>query len=243
MKVRYGLAAVFVAVVAALIAVRDAGYLGGRTPDGPLTLTVAGEATVRPGETATFLARMRLDGGPVQMQDIDPVFRSPGLTFRRPRIGERYARVNPRVEGATLVGDEIVGFGLRARRPGVYYVRGLTTDYRRGARRFRDEDDEVVCLAVGKRRACAPGFAVPDVRLAEVGGPSGRRRVTLTNLTRSTFEVSDIEVPGGTSPESFTLQRGEAGTVRLAGCVDADVLRAKIDGDPVEVPLSAPLTC
>lgn len=232
MRTRYALAALFVAVVGGLILVRDAGYLGGRTEGGPLKLGLLDQGAfgrAAAGETLGAAGGIVMEAdAEVRVASVEPVFLSPGLKFRAPRVGgnENCASCYPRrarpVVGSTLatrVGRVV--FGLRARRPGVYFALGLEVDYRQGSRRFRYRDDQTLCLSVGRRNQCPFNYALPDdVEVAEAGGPSrfgaplregdgtdrglravyplvaGTRRpaFTLTNLTGETVAVRDVAI-------------------------------------------------
>lgn len=185
MRIRYGLAALFVGVVGGLILVRDAGYLGGRTDGGPLRLGLRGNgasASARPGQGAGIGGGIVLSGGEgVRVASAQPDFLSPGVRFRGPRVdaGGRcgscpFPGRGRRVIGRTVTAaDRVAVFGLQARRPGVYFALGLTVDYRRGSRRFRYRDDQTLCLSVGPRKRCTLDYALPDgAEVAEAGGPS-----------------------------------------------------------------------
>ncbi len=220
MRARYLAAAGFVVAVSALLAIRHAGYLGGRVVGGPLEVGLGGSAvsvTARPSQVRFVMLPFALRGSGVRMQEVEPDFVSPGLDVVGPRIPHQ-SRLSGRPVTSRL---RAVNLGLRARRPGVYYAEGLTADYRRGQRRFRYHDDQQLCLSVGRRARCA-AYAVPSgAAVAEAGGPSnygvrlsaadpprgglearipavpGRRsiRLTLTNLTHRTVTVSDPEIP------------------------------------------------
>ncbi len=219
MKVRYAIAAAFVAVVASLIAVRDAGYLGGRTDGGPLRIGLREglSAAASPGATLGVPLEVELDSGPVVVQSLQPRFASPGLRVRAPRLATdaestEYPRDGRLLIGRTFDGEPAVVQGLRAKQPGVYYALGLVVDYRRGLRRFRHYDGQTICLEVGPKAACsAASVRVPDAAVAEVGGPSdygvrlrggpvarlpgnARHKVvlTLSNLTARTVEMADL---------------------------------------------------
>lgn len=112
---------------------------------------------------------------------VKPDFASPGLELRGPRAdpsgrcgGCAFPRIARPVIGHTLTEkDRGVVFGLRARRPGVYFAFGLAVDYRRGSRRFRYHDDQTLCLSVGRRNRCSLDYVLPaGADVAEAGGPS-----------------------------------------------------------------------
>lgn len=283
MKVRYGLAAMFVGVVAMLIAIRSEGYLGGRTDGGPLRIGIAGALSgpVKAGERKRFGLMPALEGGPVEIQAVRPDFTSPGLRVRTPRsqgasaIGTRYD------------GDGDISLGLRAKRPGAYYALNLITDYKKGIRRFRRYSEQSLCVAVGEDARCGDARLV-DEPLAEIGGPSdygvpvreertevgvaglearidlARPRtitVPLVNLTDRTIEVEDIslgeyegplQVQVTSEPATFSLRARAGRPVRLEleaeQCVEDpspfgfEQLRARVDGDMVDVPLTVELS-
>lgn len=254
MRARYVVAAGFVAIVVVLIVVRDQGYLGGRADGGPLTIGAGVAAAERkPDKTAGFGLGPALEGDPVTIQSVRADFTSPGLNFRAARIPPAAGRGcetgcgYPR-EGELFVESEYDGtgdavIGLRAMRPGVYYALGLITDYRRGIRRFRSYSGLQLCLAVGRAARCRD-VSLPDAELAEIGGPGGPRRLTLTNLSRERIEVSDVTVRGGTvEPDGFGLRPGAGRTVRLKGCDRVEALSARIDGETASVPLSTAVGC
>ena len=237
MKTRYGLAVAFVAVVAALIAIRDNGYLGGRAEGGPLAV-----------EYADFAVRTEIEGGAVEIQYARPRFISPGARYRAARIGEgrRYSR-----KAALLVGTGFDGgaarFALDAEEPGFYYALDFRIDYKRGLRRWRVDVDGTSCVAVGTRRECPEPVDPGEAPLAEIGGPSDYRSedgdvdITLTNRTERGAEVSELE---GARPDAFRLRSGAGRSVRVE-CGDEPItrLRARVEGDEVDVPLTVPVDC
>jgi hypothetical protein len=201
----------FVVVVVALILLRDRGYLGGRQLGGPLQIGAGGVALVaRPGEAAFAPLGGRLSGGSVQVQNVRPRVVSPELEV----IGPRLEQGGP-LEGSSLESGAFAAkLGLRAQRAGFYYAIGLITDYRRGQRRFRDREDQSVCIAIRMKAHCDPGYEGPgDARVAQVGGPSRYRharlqpdraryekpgpyglRLTVANQTRSAIDVADLRL-------------------------------------------------
>ena len=254
MRVRYAVAAGFVVVVVALIFIRDEGYLGGRTEGGPLTFTYGGAQAqgAKAGRSYGFTLSPRLDGEPVEIQAVRPDFASPGLDVRAARTVGVQAGCGgcayPRRKGELFVGSEYAGggqarIGLRAKRNGTYYALGLIADYRRGFRRFRYYGPFDLCLAVGREAECGVA-SLPDADLAEIGGPGGAGRITLSNLSRKAIEVSDLAVEGGTAePDAFGLRPGAGRTVRLEGCDRVQELRARVDGEAVDVPMTAAVDC
>lgn len=252
-------AVAFVVAVSALIALRDAGYLGGRAKDGPLRVRIdaAGAGTAR------------LRGGPVRIQNVRVRVASPRLSIAGPNL---VASARP-LEDATLRAARTpLQMRLRAFRPGVFYAVGLVTDYRRGQRRFRELSGRVLCVAVGRRRRCDPGYRGPGrARVAQVGGPSrypGARltdrsatytrpavypiRLTLLNRTRSLIAVRDLALDRNPSaavsgPRPFKLGPQGSRSVRLFLTVRSCApqrfgrLRARLDGERRTIPLSLPL--
>ena len=234
-RVRYGLAALFVGVVAVLIAVRDLGYLGGRTEGGPLT-----------AQYADFRVTTDVDGGPVEIQYARPRFISPGTRYRAPRLsdGGRYQRTEKLLVGKGFEGGDTV-FALEAEEPGFYYAVGFRLDYKRGLRRWRIDVDGTSCVVVGTKESCPEPVDPGDAPLAEIGGPSdyeakdGGVDITLTNLTERGVEVSGLS---GTRPDAFRLRSGAGRHVRVeCGDEAIDSLRARVEGDEVDVPLTVPI--
>jgi len=184
-RARYGLAAGFVVAVAALIAVRAAGYLGGRAQGGPLTVALT-DVGARPAASQIFAAGFAdaLDGDPVRVQNVRAREVSPGLDVLGPNASAAgCGRCLPRrwpppgagapLEAARLSapgGRAVVG--LRARRRGFYSASELVIDYRRGQRRFRRRTPGGACIAVRVRASCDPSPDPGDARVAEIGGPS-----------------------------------------------------------------------
>ncbi len=262
LRARALFALAFVAGVCGLIALRDAGYLGGRHRGGPLRVTVISD---RP---PVVRLAAHLKGDAVRIQNVRVRVRSPGLSLAGPRLPDGRA-----LEDATLrAGRTPLTLGLRALRPGTYYALGLITDYRRGQRRFRDREMQTLCLAVGRRRRCDPTYRGPGAaRVAQMGGPSRypgarvgtraatyatpgtyRVRLTVANVTRSVIHVKDVGLDrnptvasGGPAP--FRL--GPHGshdvlltlTMRACGRVTFRRLRARLDGDRKSIPLSLAL--
>lgn len=236
MRVRYGLAALFVGVVAALIAVRDLGYLGGRTDGGPLTV-----------EYSDFIVTTEVDGEPVEIQYARPRFISPGTRYRAPRQsdGSRYRRSAELLVGTAFDGGDAV-FALEAEEPGFYYAVGFRVDYKRGLRRWRSDVDGTSCLVVRTKEPCPEPVDPGDAPLAEIGGPSdygskdGDVSLTLTNLTERGIEVTGLDA----RPDAFRLRSGAGRRVHVeCGDEPIDNLRAQVEGDEVEVPLTVAIDC
>jgi hypothetical protein len=250
--VRYAVAAAFVVVVAALIAIRGAGYLGGRADGGPLRLELARDGALR----------YELDGDPVQVQDVGFRTVSPGVTV----IGPTLAGGEP-LEGARLTHDTGRGaVRLRARRRGVYYVFGGSVDYRRGQRRFQTTMGGA-CVAVRLKADCEGYDGPGEAEVVEMGGPArykGARfegatatfekragvRLTFTNRARSGVDVTRLgggAIGVDAAPGTFRIKPGGAHSVflRLEGCGRLEELDADLDGDAGSIPLSVPieLTC
>lgn len=250
MRVRYGLAAAFVALIGALLAVRDAGFLGGRADGGPLRFGVAVDGGLR----------YELEGGPVRVQNVRFAFVSPGATVIGPSLAG-----GTLLEDARLSDDEGRGaVRLRARRRGVYYALGGTVDYRRGQRRFRTRLGDA-CLAVRLRVECAAPDDPGDAPVVELGGHArypearfdgataiyegraGGARITLTSRRRGGVAVGGIEGTDGvevrSSPPEFRIAPLASRSVflRLRGCGRLEALSAELDGDRESVPLSVPL--
>ena len=252
MRTRYGLAAAFVVVVAALIAVRDAGFLGGRADGGPLELSLRSDGSLR----------YELEGGAVDVQDVRFRFVSAGATVIGPTIAGGDLLEDARVEGGSGRG----AVRLRARRRGVYYALGGTVDYRRGQRRYRTAMGSA-CIAVRLKAECAGYGGAGDAEVAEMGGPSryeGARfdgdtavfeadtaavRITLTSRRRrGAVEVARMDAAGDvrvrmSSPAVFRLPPLGTRSVflRLAGCGRLEALEAELDGDAAAIPLSVPV--
>ena len=246
MRVRLLLALVFVAVVGALIALRDQGYLGGRVPGGPFRIgTDIVSVPAERRQIVAFGLSGALKGDPVRIQGVRPRVVSPELGVLGPDVAARcsgeckYDRWPPPgstgpLEDATVRDDvSFASMGLRAPRPGLYYALGLTVDYRRGQRRFRDRESQRLCIEVATRAKCDSDYRGPGrARVAQVGGPSRypgarltasaatyartgeyRLRVTLANQTRSAIEVGDVALDGNragtaiteTEPDAFRL--------------------------------------
>ena len=237
MKARYGLAVVFVAIVAALIAIRDFGYLGGRMEGGPLEVTYG-----------DFAVTTELDGDPVEIQYARPLFISPEVRYRAPRVAEsrRYQR-----QARLLVGTGFEGgaarIALEAEAPGFYYAIDFRVDYKRGLRRWRRDVEGTSCLAVKTKEPCPEPVDPGNAPLAEIGGPSDYRSkdgdvdITLTNLTERGAEVSSLE---GARPDAFRLRSGAGRSVRVE-CGEEPImeLRARVEGEEVTVPLTVPVEC
>lgn len=242
MKVRYGLAAAFVGVVAALIAIRDLGYLGGRTDGGPLTIA-----------HADFGVTTELEGEPVEIQYARPRFISPGVRYRAARLVDegcdpcRYDRGAPLFVGPGYRGEGRPVFGLRAEERGFYYALGFRVDYRRGLRRYRIDVEGTTCLVVGTKAPCPDPVDPGEAPLAEIGGPSDYRpaagavELTLTNLTERGIEVTEL---AGARPSVFRLRSGAGRRVRVR-CGDEPIseLHARVEGDEVVAPLTVPVDC
>jgi len=235
---RYLFAAGFVAIVVTLIVLRDHGFLGGRELGGPLELTALdAERAVDRGETVRFRVRTSLSVPEVRVQNVRARIRSPELAVAKSIDGRR-------LEDATLrkpIGP--IRIALRASRPGLYYAIGLILDYRRGQRRFRDREAQVLCIAVQTRQRCDLNYRGPgDARVAQVGGPSRygaaafteqdaiyddpgehRLRVTISNRTGVAIDVArlslDANAPGvvlaSARPAAFELGPHENRLVRL----------------------------
>ncbi len=259
MRTRALFALAFVAAVSGLIALRDAGYLGGRHRGGPLRVTVSDAKPPVVGLVA------RLKGKPVRVQNVRVRVRSPGLSLRGPHLSD-----GRDLEDASLRRARTpLSLGMRAVAPGTYYAFGLITDYRRGQRRYRDREAQTLCVAVGRRRRCDPTYSGPgDARVAQVGGPSrypGARvsagaatyekpgtyvaRVTVANLTRSVIDVAKVTLDRNATvvssgPEPFRLAPHGSHEVRLTlraracGYVTFNRLRADLDGKRRSIPLS-----
>lgn len=237
MRARYGVAAVFVAVVVALIAVRDLGYLGGRTDGGPLAVAYE-----------DFAVSLEVDGGPVEIQYARPRFISPETRYRAPRMreGSRYSRKAELLVGAGFDGGEAI-FRIDAEEPGFYYAVGFRIDYKRGLRRWRIDVDGTSCVVVGPQADCPPPVDPGEAPLAEIGGPSdhgaedGDVDITLTNLTERGIEVTGLE---GARPDAFRL-RSRAGRRVRVECGEEPIteLAARVEGEDVAVPLTVPVEC
>jgi hypothetical protein len=208
MRTRLLFALAFVVLVSALIVVRDLGFLGGRERGGPLTFGAAGVGmAMKPGRVARFGLGVKLDGGPVRVQNVRPRVWSPEVDILGPTVSERSigaarARrwpppwaVTP-LEDATLRGPAPAALmGLRAKRPGIYYALGLRVDYRRGQRRFRRSVGQLLCISVGKGQECDIGYHGPgDARVAQLGGPSRYPGATLTPTTASYGEAGEYRL-------------------------------------------------
>jgi hypothetical protein len=249
--VRYALAAAFVGVVAALIAVRDAGFLGGRADGGPLRVAL------EPDGAFSY----ELEGEPVRVQDVRFRFVSPGATV-----------IGPTLAGGRLLEDaeleDAAGGGavrLRARRRGVYYALDGTVDYRRGQRRFRTPIGRA-CVSVRLRADCSAYDGPGDAEVAEMGGPArygeadfdgatavfaadaAAVRLTLTSRRRGGLALarvrgSDDVAVGASSPSTFRLRPlgSRSLFLRLEGCGRLEALRAEVDGDEQRIPLSVPI--
>ncbi|MEA2170448.1 MAG: hypothetical protein QOF76_3748, partial [Solirubrobacteraceae bacterium] len=73
MRIRYSVAAVFAAVIAAVLLLRHEGYLHGRVTPGPFRLFGGGET--RPldrREISIFPLYAKLDGDPVRVESVKP---------------------------------------------------------------------------------------------------------------------------------------------------------------------------
>lgn len=250
MRARYGVAAAFVVVVAALIAVRDAGYLGGRAEGGPLEVQLAAGGELE----------YTLDGDAVQVQDVGFSFVSPGATVIGPTLAGGQGLEDARLTEPTGRG----AVRLRARRRGVYYALSGTVDYRRGQRRFQAEMGDA-CTAVRLEATCAGYDGPGEAQVAEIGGPSKYRgatfagdtavfegraavRLTLANRRREAVEVARFGGAGEvrvetSSPGAFRIKAFGARSVflRLSGCGRLEALTAELDGDEERVPLSLPI--
>lgn len=262
MRTRAAFALAFVAAVSGLIALRDAGYLGGRHRGGPLRITLVSDTP------PTVRLAARLSGKPVRVQNVRVRVRSPGLSLRGPRLLDG----RPLEDAALRDRRTPLTLGLRARAPGTYYAFGLITDYRRGQRRYRDKEAQTLCLAVGRRRRCDPTYDGPGAaRVAQVGGPSrypgarvdartatySRRgtydvAVTISNQTRSVIDVSRVALDPsphmtGVGDGTFRLTPHGSHIVRLTltakkcGYATFRRLRADLDGKRRSIPLSLSL--
>jgi hypothetical protein len=235
---RWLFAAGFVALVVGLIVLRDHGYLGGRELGGPLELTAPDAArAVDRGETVRFRVKTSLSVSEVRVQNVRARIRSPELAVAKSVAGHP-------LENAVLERPvEPIFIALRARRPGLYYAIGLILDYRRGERRFRDREAQVLCIAVQTRQRCDLDYQGPgDARVAQVGGPSRYRgavfaeqearygapgehriRLTISNRTGVPIDVArlslDANAPGVAlalaQPAAFELGPHEHRLVRL----------------------------
>ena len=248
---RWGLPIVAILLLVGIgLVSRQLGYLG-RVDGGPLTAAglakgiAIGSGGRAPRRVLVFRGPLRIDGGPVRVTASRPIRVSPGLQVLGPRVdrgsggGAKVVRRWPaaRTDIGPFVGARVkdrvrdgVALGLRARRPGTYYVFGLRTDYERGARQFRHESDGLLCLGV--RRPCNLGTKLPeaDRPLVDLGGPSdygvrlragaggdgrdvarypakaGRRtvEVTLTNQSADPISVRDLSL--GISSSGFDVR-------------------------------------
>lgn len=255
-RARALVAVVFVALVGALIVLRDQGYLGGRLGGGPLRIGAAAVgAAGQPNQIQAFGLSGTLKGGPVRVQNVRPRIVSPELEILGPNVSSRRLGIerldawppnyaSDPLKDAGLRGAEPQAvMGLRAQRRGVYYAIGLITDYRRGQRRYRDREAQILCVAISRRQRCDLGYRGPrGARVAQVGGPArypaarldasaatftkpGKRRVriTLANQTRSVIDVSDLAFDRNdagvaitrTQPETFRLPPRGHQVVRL----------------------------
>lgn len=262
MRVRLLLALAFVAVVGALIALRDEGYLGGRVAGGPFRIgTALVSVEAERDQVAAFGLSGSLKGGPVRVQGVRPRLVSPGLEVLGPDLTARCAGACyfdhwPPPDSAGPLQDATVRdavpralIGLRAQRPGVYYALGLTVDYRRGQRRYRDREAQRLCIEVQTRAECDLSYRGPGrARVAQVGGPSryaGARlterdaiyrrpgdytvRLTVANQTGSAIKVSDLALDANeagaaiveTAPDSFRLEPHGDESVRMQLSVPA----------------------
>jgi hypothetical protein len=178
-KGRLALSLGFVAVVVALIVLRDHGYLGGRQLGGPLSVGTPNIGLVaRPGQPEFTSFGGRLRGSAVRIQNVRPRIVSPELEVIGPRLDNGGPLEDAEVSDAEFGGR----IGLRAQRAGFYYASGLVVDYRRGQRRFRARESTTVCIAVRMKAPCDDGYRGPgDARVAQVGGPSRYRHARLTS--------------------------------------------------------------
>ena len=248
----------FAVAVSTVIILRDEGYLLGRQRGGPLDLgTLRAARRVKAGHPARFTLPGSLADGPVQVQDVRPIAHSPELFFTK--------RVNGHsVEKGMLAPDDLpITFGLRARRPGLYYLVGLIVDSRRGPRRFRAQrNDEILCIAVATRQTCDLSYRGPGhARVAQIGGPSAYpgadltaaaatfgpgdhvARITLTNRHRSAVAVTDLPAQPATvrlGPRGHRIVRVH---LHCDGHRRMGRLPARIDGARAAIPLSLPLAC
>ncbi len=246
---RWGLPIVAVLLLVAIVLVsRQLGYIG-RADGGPLTqpsgFTVI-DAAARRTRVSAITAPYAVDGGTVRITRARPVLASPGLRVLGPRLTRLAAGESRRLRrwppprgdrgpfaGSRLRGRGVVVFGLRARRPGAYYLWRFATEYDRGARRFRRLTRAAAPACIAIRSACNPRAGLPrgDVELADIGGPSdygvrprrddrakgipvatfpgrpGARTVelTLTNLGRDPIDVRDLHV-AAPRVEGFALR-------------------------------------
>jgi hypothetical protein len=254
MKWRVAAAVAFVAVVGALIVLRDHGYLGGRESGGPFAIHTAGvTSTARLDEVRGFGIDGQLKGKPIDIQNVRVRIASPELKVLGPNLSLSRCGACPiphwpplasrPLEGAHLdVASPRALIGLRAERPGLYYALGLITDYRRGQRRYRDREAQLLCISVHTQQQCNGAYAGPGAaRVAQVGGPSrypGARfsvtsatykapgdyaiRMTISNRTRSAIDVAKIALDANglgatiaSDPAAFHLAPHGFQTVRL----------------------------
>jgi hypothetical protein len=245
MRYRVAFAVAFVALVGGLIALRDHGFIGGRQLGGPLELVAAdGSRVTKRTRPARFRITGTLDVRAVRVQNVRPRAVSPELELDATAGGRPLedATLSPADPGSApdLAPIRVT---LRAQRAGLYYALGLIVDYRRGQRRFRDRESQLLCIAVQTKQQCDPSYGGPgDARVAQVGGPSRyprselsmteaaytkpgdyRLRVTVANQTRSAIAVSSIAFDGNdlgveltsSAPESFRLPPHGYRVVRL----------------------------
>lgn len=267
----------FAVAVSTVIVLRDQGYLLGRKQGGPLRMRFAGDASSGGprNSIAGFGLFGNLSGDRVEVQNFAARVLSPGVELLGPRVALNACGVcdprrwPPPGAGAVLEGERIGArrpeaiIGLRARRPGLYYLLGFYLDYRRGQRRFRDTSDQSLCIAVATSQKCNLSYGGPgSARVAQIGGPSSypgakltkhaasygpgthALRITLVNRTHSPIVVSGL--PLGARPARLRLRaRGHRSVVLQMRCPAGRVrrLRARVDGRAREIPLSLPLAC
>ena len=174
MRARYGVAAAFaVAIVGGLIVLRDQGYLRGRVEGGPLRIASRRHRRRRaaPDRRASGST---LDAGGRRRASSSGCARGssrPGCDVLGPRRHGRraaavcaIARWPPAGTDARCAARRCATrepealLGLRAERPGVYYVHGLVADYRRGQRRYRDREPQRLCVSTSRRQRCDSGY-------------------------------------------------------------------------------------
>lgn len=259
---RCGVAAAFAAAIALVLLLRNEGFLHGRVEGGPLTLSSLDAAvSLAPRETAGLGLRLLLDGDPVEVERVRPEFVSPGLRILGPRRAPipcdqcEIARWPPAgttpLRGAAVADPSSSALlGVRAQRPGIYYVHDLTALYRRGLKGFRRRLRADFCVEVRRRMrlaTCAPGYRPPrgEAAVVEAGGPSrygvrvrdgvaryraepGRRPlvITLANIADTRRRVTDIaaELEGiairQVRPRGLVIPPGRGRRVRLEIAVD-----------------------
>jgi hypothetical protein len=189
------------------------------------------------GETVRFRVKTSLSVPDVRVQNVRARIRSPELAVAKSVAGHP-------LENSVLERPVDPFFiALRARRPGLYYAIGLILDYRRGERRFRDREAQVLCIAVQTRQRCDLDYQGPgDARVAQVGGPSRypgavfteqearyndpgehRVRLTISNRTGVAIDVARLSLDANglgvalasAEPAAFDLGPHEHRLVKL----------------------------